>query len=80
MDGVRFRSFTGRAEVDCDKGTSRYVSATFFKEPNFSGQVVDQLNYGKDRIRPVAFRMFRGDYAERLINAACTIASVEQAG
>jgi hypothetical protein len=29
-DGVRFRSFMARANVDCEARSARYVSATYF--------------------------------------------------
>lgn len=72
-DGVAFRSFQGVAEVNCEKKTARYTSATFYNQPHFAGPPVTTLNYQRDQVRPVAFRQIDGDYSQRLIRAACVV-------
>ncbi|RZL62858.1 MAG: hypothetical protein EOP81_14940 [Variovorax sp.] len=72
-DGVAFRSFQGIAEVNCEKKTARYTSATFYNQPHFTGPPVTTLTYQPNQVRPVAFRQIDGDYAQRLIRAACVV-------
>jgi len=72
-DGVHFRSFEGKAEVDCDQRTARYVAATFFSEPNFSGTPVASLRFQKNQNRPLVFRKIPGALDERLVKAACAL-------
>ena len=72
-DGIQFRSFEGAAEVDCSSKTARFTRSTFFPEPHFTGSPVARLTYTSEQPRPVAFRLFRNDYAPRLISAACSI-------
>lgn len=72
-DGVAFRSFQGVAEVNCEKKTARYTSATFYSQPHFAGPPVTTLSYQRNQVRPVAFRQIDGDYAHRLIRAACVV-------
>lgn len=73
MDGVKFRSFTGSAEVDCPRKAARFTTATFFAKPHFAGDPVKVLEFGPDVVRPVAFRGIEGDYAGRLIASACAV-------
>lgn len=72
-DGITFRSFQGIAEVNCEKKTARYTTATFFSAPHFAGPPLTTLTYPRDQVRPVAFRQIEGDYAQRLIRAACVV-------
>lgn len=72
-DGIRFRSFQGKAEVDCDVRTARYVAATFYSEPNFSGTPIASLRFEKDQDRPVTFRKIPGALDTRIVKAACAL-------
>jgi hypothetical protein len=73
MDGVVFRSFEGVAEVDCKRSIARYVSATFYAAPHFTGPPITSLEYSENSLRPMAFREISGGFTARLIRAACVV-------
>jgi hypothetical protein len=73
MDGVVFRSFQGVAEVDCARSRARYVSATFYAAPHFTGPPVTSLEYSENSQRPMAFREISGGFTARVIRAACSV-------
>jgi hypothetical protein len=70
-DGIVFRSFTGLAQVDCRQSTARYVSAVFHDAPHFLGTPIATRDYPPSEPRPMVFREIAGDYAARVIRAAC---------
>jgi len=72
-DGVRFRSFVARANVDCEARSARYVSATYFGHPNFVGEPVAVKTFEEDDVRPVTFAGAPGELATRTVNAACSV-------
>lgn len=77
-EGIRFRSFEGVAEVDCQAWSARYVSATFHAAPHFAGAPIARLDFSTDRIRPMAFRQISGDFSTRVIRAACAARPLQE--
>lgn len=75
-DGFRLRSFEARATVDCDARTARYVSATYYRLPNFVGEPMAVKHFEDDDIRPVTLPGAPPELAARTVNAACNASSV----
>jgi hypothetical protein len=71
-DGIRFRSFQARAKVDCEARSARYVSATYFGQPNFVGEPVAVRHFEEDDVHPVTLAGAR-DLVTRTVNAACAV-------
>jgi hypothetical protein len=75
-DGIQFRSAEAEVLIDCDRQMARYLNAAFYPEPDFQGQAFKVLSYGKEDMRPVAFRDI-GEYLNaRIIKAACSAKNV----
>ncbi|MBN8755412.1 MULTISPECIES: surface-adhesin E family protein [Variovorax] len=72
-DGVRFRSFQALANVDCDARSARYVSASYFAEPNFVGDPVLVKHFEEGDVRPVTLPGAPRELAARTVNAACAV-------
>ncbi|WP_422088561.1 surface-adhesin E family protein [Variovorax sp.] len=72
-DGVRFRSFQARAMVDCDARSARYVSASYFAQPNFVGDPVLVKQFEEGDVRPVTLPGAPPELAARTVNAACAV-------
>ncbi len=72
-DGIRFRSFVSRVSVDCEARSARYVSATYYGQPNFVGEAIAVRTFDEDDIRPMAFAGAPGELAVRTVNAACSV-------
>jgi len=72
-DGVRFRSFQGIATVDCDARSARYVSASYFSQPNFVGEPAQVKHFEAGDVRPVTLPGAPPELAARTVNAACAV-------
>jgi hypothetical protein len=77
-DGLRFRSFRARVNVDCEARNARYVSATYFGHPDFVGEPIAVRVFEADDVRPMALAGAPRDLAGRTINAACSVTGKEQ--
>jgi hypothetical protein len=73
LDGLKFRSVTAKASVDCDARKARYVSATYFAQPNFVGEPIAVREFDETDVRPMKFDGLPGDLAGRTVNAACGV-------
>ena len=73
QDGLKFRSVTAKASVDCDARKARYVSATYFAQPNFVGEPIAVREFDESDVRPMKFDGLPGDLAGRTVNAACGV-------
>ncbi|WP_280814862.1 surface-adhesin E family protein [Variovorax sp. TBS-050B] len=72
-DGIKFRSFSGQASIDCEARSARYVGATYFAQPNFVGEPIAVKVFEPDDVRPMNFDGAPGDLATRTVNAACGV-------
>lgn len=77
-DGLRFRSFNARVNVDCEARNARYVSATYFGHPDFVGEPIAVRVFEADDVRPMMLAGAPRDLAGRTINAACSVSGKEQ--
>lgn len=77
-DGLRFRSFNARVNVDCEARNARYVSATYFGHPDFVGEPIAVRVFEADDVRPMTLSGAPRDLAGRTINAACSVSGKEQ--
>ena len=73
QDGLRFRSVAAKASVDCDARKARYVSATYFSQPNFVGEPVAVREFDEGDVRPMKFDGLPVELAPRTMNAACGV-------
>ena len=73
QEGIKFRSVTAQASVDCDARKARYVSATYFGQPNFVGPPLAVREFDESDVRPMKFDGLPGDLAARTVNAACGV-------
>ena len=73
QEGIKFRSVTAQASVDCDARRARYVSATYFGQPNFVGPPLAVREFDESDVRPMKFDGLPGDLAARTVNAACGV-------
>lgn len=76
-DGVRFRSFRARVNVDCEARNARYVSATYFGHSDFVGDPIAVRVFEADDVRPMTLSGAPRDLAGRTINAACSVSGKE---
>jgi hypothetical protein len=72
-DGIKFRSFIAQASVDCEARSARYVSATYFEQPNFVGEPMAVRAFDEADVRPMNFAGAPGELAARTVNAACSV-------
>ena len=72
-DGIRFRSFQAQAAVDCEARTARYISATYFGQPNFVGEPVSVKHFEEDDVRLVTLPGAPPGLAAKTVNAACSV-------
>ena len=72
-DGIQFRSFEARANVDCEARTARYASASYFGQPNFVGEPVAVRHFEEDDIRPMTLPGAPPELAAKTVNAACSV-------
>lgn len=68
--GVRYRSYSGMAVVDCDLGKGWFLTLTFFSQTGWQGEPIKTVNYRGDEA-PMVFSDIPGNPAEKLIRAAC---------
>ena len=73
QDGLKFRSVAAKASVDCEARKARYVSATYFGQPNFVGEPIAVREFDESDVRPMKFDGLPGDLAARTVNAACGV-------
>lgn len=73
QEGLKFRSVAAQASVDCEARKARYVSATYFGQPNFVGPAMAVLEFDETDVRPMKFDGLPGDLAARTVNAACGV-------
>ncbi|WP_431108821.1 surface-adhesin E family protein [Variovorax paradoxus] len=76
-DGLKFRSVAAKASVDCEARKARYVSATYFAEPNFVGPPLAVREFEEGDVRPMNFAGLPGDLAGRTVNAACGVGAAK---
>jgi hypothetical protein len=72
-DGIQFRSFEARVNVDCEARTARYASASYFGQPNFVGEPVAVKYFEEDDIRPMTLPGAPPELAAKTVNAACSV-------
>lgn len=72
-DGIVFRSFDAKVDVDCVARNARYVSATYFGQPNFVGEPIAVRHFAQDDVRPMTLGGAPRELAARTINAACSV-------
>jgi hypothetical protein len=72
-DGIPFRSFDAKVDVDCAARNARYVSATYFGQPNFVGEPIAVRHFAPDDVRPMTLGNAPRELAARTINAACSV-------
>lgn len=70
-EGIVFRSFEGRAAIDCQSRTARILQASFYAEPDFRGIPARSVVFKPDDVRPLAFREVSGKPTQRVVQAAC---------
>lgn len=70
QDRVRFRSFRGFVEFNCEAMTARFVRSQFFHAPLWTDPG-PELTYPANTIRPMEFRRFEPNPRDRVIRAAC---------
>ncbi len=70
-EGIKYRSFSSEAGIDCQARSARYLSARYFAQPNFVGEPVAVKVFEEDDLRPMDFEGAPGDLAARTISAAC---------
>jgi len=68
--GVRYRSYSGMAVVDCDSTKGWFLTLTFFAQTNWQGEPVKAMTYRADEA-PMVFNDISGNPADKLIRAAC---------
>lgn len=73
-DGIRFRSFSGLVEFNCERQQARFASSQFYDEPLWRSPS-RFVKYPPTDVRPMAFRKFEPNPSERVIRAACSIDS-----
>ena len=71
QEGIVFRSFEAVVAVHCKKRTARFVSASFYAEPDFKGKSFRTVVFEPSDIRPMAFREIKGEPTQRVVRAAC---------
>jgi hypothetical protein len=79
-DGIRFRSFRARVDVDCEARNARYVNATYFGQPDFVGAPIAVRVFEPDDLRPMNLAGAPRDLAGRTVNAACSVRAREPKG
>jgi hypothetical protein len=72
-DGIMFRSFDAKVDADCAARNARYVSATYFAQPNFVGEPMAVRHFAEDDVRPMTLGGAPRELATRTINAACSV-------
>ncbi|WP_198087085.1 surface-adhesin E family protein [Variovorax sp. E3] len=72
-DGIKFRSFQALADVDCEARSARYVSASYFAQPNFVGDPVSVKQFEESDVRPMTLPGAPQGLAARTVNAACSV-------
>ncbi|MFM9927960.1 surface-adhesin E family protein [Variovorax sp. H27-G14] len=77
-DGIRFRSFRARVNVDCEARNARYVSATYFGQPDFVGDPIAVRVFEADDVRPMTLSGAPRDLAGRTVNAACSVGGAKE--
>ena len=70
QDRVRFRSFRGLVEFNCDAMTARFVRSQFYHSPLWTDPG-PELRYPADTVRRMDFRLFEPNPRDRVIRAAC---------
>lgn len=70
-DGIRFRSFHGLIEFDCDARVARFVSSQFFHAPLWRDPG-KKLDFPESAWRPVEFRGFEPNPRDKVVQAACS--------
>lgn len=68
--GVRYRSYSGIAAVDCESRKGWFLTLTFYGEPSWAGQALQTASF-KPEEAPMAFSEIPGAPAVKLIGAAC---------
>ncbi len=71
--GVRYRSYTGLAAVDCEQRKGWFLTLTFYAQPSWQGEPAKVANY-KPEEAPMVFADIPGLPADRLVSAACAAA------
>lgn len=77
-DGIRFRSFRARVNVDCEARNARYVSATYFGQPDFVGDPIAVRVFEANDVRPMNLSGAPRDLAGRTVNAACSVVGARE--
>ncbi|MGB4115999.1 MAG: hypothetical protein WBK51_05590 [Polaromonas sp.] len=74
-DGVSYRSYTAMVLVNCSAKTARYQSLVFYMQPIWSDASHKTSVYSDSVVRPMLFRSMEPNPTERIIRAACSVAS-----
>jgi hypothetical protein len=70
-DGIAHRSYMSEVLFDCSRNTARFVSASFYREPLWSGEPVRSESYPPSDQRFMKFRDIEPNPAMRIVRAAC---------
>lgn len=71
--GVRYRSYSGLAAVDCESGKGWFLRLVFFGEPGWQGEPIKQATFNSEEA-PMRFADIPGMQAAKVITAACAAA------
>ncbi|RYE42422.1 MAG: hypothetical protein EOP24_32750 [Hyphomicrobiales bacterium] len=70
--GNRYRSYLGKAAIDCSTQTGWYLSNRYYQQPLWKGAVTAEESFRPGEA-PVAFKDMPGDAARKIVHAACKI-------
>ncbi len=70
-DGMPYRSMEAEATVDCSQGSASFTRKVYYAQPDLGGPVTHQRFFGMRNPPPLQFDGIKGNYATRLIHAAC---------
>lgn len=70
-DGVTYRSYEARVQIDCRDHSARYKSITFYAQPTWRGSAHRTVDYSKGSVRAMAFKDVVPNPNQRIIYAAC---------
>ena len=72
-DGVPYRSYTSNVFFDCEHGTARYLSITYYSQANWRGEAGKTVDYTTGPVRPMAFTNVSPNPTQRIVHAACSL-------
>lgn len=70
--GHRYRSYLGKAAIDCSTQTGWYLANRYYQLPLWKGDVTAEESFTPGEA-PVAFKDMPGNAARKIVQAACRI-------